>query len=76
MTTKSPGNRLEGSAGASYGSYNAQTYTASVTAPLIQDKLSLSIAGYNDSRDGFLYNKSLGSHPDSQFGLGGRVHLL
>ena len=75
MTTKAPGNTLAGSATASYGSYNAQTYIATLGGALIPDQRFLGISGYHDSRDGFIYNETRGTHPDFQSGFGGRISL-
>jgi|GEM_PF-4622925 len=54
ITTKNPENFWTGSAGASYGSYNAQKYKASVSGPVISEKLFVSVWGEYKYQDSFV----------------------
>ncbi len=54
ITTKKPENHWTGSAGASYGSYNARRYKASLSGPIISDELYFSFSGTYNSNDSYV----------------------
>jgi iron complex outermembrane recepter protein len=70
-----PSNRPAAYATASYGSYDAQKYSGSVLGPIVKDELFAGFSAFYNSREGYLYNTTTGNRPDSQEGVGGRVHL-
>ena len=60
VITRQPGNNFEFRGGASYaGPDNAWTGFASVSGPIIEDKLQLRVAGAHREQEGFVHNKLL-----------------
>ena len=56
ITTKKPSNEFYGDVSATYGSLNDIAIKGFVSVPLIDSKLSTSLAFYNETRDGYLYD--------------------
>lgn len=70
-----PGNEWHGQASIGYGSYNDWSARGGFSAPLVQDRLALGVTGLWNTRDGFIENRTLGTHPDEKETLAGRAQL-
>ncbi len=75
VMTPVPGNKLEGSASASYGNYDTQAYQGAVSGPIIKDKLFFGLAGTFNKRDGYVKNLFRGSRFDHTQSFSGRAKL-
>ena len=75
IITKKPDNEFRGKLSADLGTHKAQEYTASVSGPLLQDRLFGGIAAMYGYRDGFTKNKYLGETVDDRRRIAGRGHL-
>lgn len=64
ITTKEPGNDLEGKVSVGTGNGGQQKVQLGVSGPLIKDKLFISASGSQKSREGYLENVYLRNHPD------------
>ena len=76
IITRKPTNTVEFSAAASYGNYDDLDVQASVSGPLVQDRLFLRLSGNYGSREGYTYNSFLNEDLDNQSGGSGRAQLL
>lgn len=76
VTSRRPSNRLEGYAEAQFGNYNLQRYKASVSGPLVEDKLAVSLSGTYYDRDGYLFNANLQRDTNDAHQYGGRASVL
>ncbi len=68
-------NTLKGEASAQYGSYNQVLLNGYVSAPLVGDKLALSLAGQWDKRDGLVTDPLTGKKYNDRNSLTGRAIL-
>jgi iron complex outermembrane receptor protein len=68
-------NVLKGEGSAQYGSYNQILLNGYVSAPLIGDRLALSLAGQWDKRDGLVTDPLTGSRYNDRDGISGRAIL-
>lgn len=75
IATRQPDNDWRGFAGTSYGNYESQDYQAGASGPLVKDKFFFGLAGTYATRDGFVRNNALGTHPDDHETLAGRAQL-
>ncbi|MFN4135703.1 MAG: TonB-dependent receptor [Novosphingobium sp.] len=66
---------LRGEAAFTYGQYDEVTAKGYVSAPLIQDKLALSVAGVYDDRDGIVTDPRTGRRYNDRNNLAGRATL-
>ncbi len=66
VVSKAPTNTWESRFSASYGSYESFMGDGMVMGPLVEDVLYLKLGGSHSQRNGFLYNSTLGTHPDDQ----------
>ncbi|MEM9446045.1 MAG: TonB-dependent receptor [Verrucomicrobiota bacterium] len=73
--TNEPENFAQATASALYGSYNQQKYSLGISGPAVNEKLFMGFSGFYERRDGYLYNEFLNTDPDSEEGIGGRIHL-
>ncbi|MFC4308512.1 TonB-dependent receptor domain-containing protein [Steroidobacter flavus] len=75
ITTKDPTERPETELAVGYGTHNEQTFTGSVSGPVLDDKLTGRLAAYRKSRDGFVENVYDGSEweVDDQVGFRGKL---
>jgi iron complex outermembrane receptor protein len=64
------------SAEADFGNYNLRSYHATVSGPLVADKLAFRISAYDNQRDGIYSNPINQSRVDSLNNSGGRFQLL
>ncbi|MEO1340481.1 MAG: TonB-dependent receptor, partial [Cyanobacteria bacterium J06635_13] len=76
IITKQPADEPEFSGGIGYGNFNAFDVQASVSAPIVADKLSFRLSGSYENRDGFTENTFLDTDIDSQSGFTTRGKLL
>jgi len=68
-------NTVKAEASALYGSYNQILLNGYVSAPLVADKLALSVAGQFDKRDGLVSNPRTGREYNDRNSLTGRAIL-
>ncbi|WP_426164495.1 TonB-dependent receptor [Sandarakinorhabdus sp. DWP1-3-1] len=66
---------LKGEASAQYGSYNQILLNGYVSAPIIADKLALSLAGQWDKRDGIVTDPLTGKEYNDRNGISARAIL-
>ncbi|WP_068076525.1 TonB-dependent receptor [Novosphingobium lentum] len=66
---------LKGEASFTYGRFNELTGKAYVSAPLVADKLALSLAGVYDTRDGIVTDPRTGRKYNDRDNLSGRAIL-
>ena len=66
IVSKAPTDLWTGSASASYGSYESFIGDGYIMGPLVTDKLAIKLGGSFSKRNGYLYNPTLGTHPDDQ----------
>ncbi|MGP1580905.1 MAG: TonB-dependent receptor [Wolinella sp.] len=59
IISKAPTNQLEGKIGASLGSDRLKKINASLSVPIVEDKLWARISGFADKKDGFMKNSYL-----------------
>ncbi|WP_019506864.1 TonB-dependent receptor domain-containing protein [Pleurocapsa sp. PCC 7319] len=76
IITKPPAEELEFDGGISYGNFNSYELQASVSSPIVKDKLTFRLSGRYNNRDGFTENTFLDRDIDSQSGLTARGKLL
>ncbi|MEM6611179.1 MAG: TonB-dependent receptor [Cyanobacteria bacterium P01_C01_bin.72] len=76
IVTKQPADEPEFSGGIGYGNFDAFNVQASVSSPIVADKLSFRLSGSYESRDGFTENTFLDTDIDSQSGFNARGKLL
>lgn len=76
VTTKLPSYTFGGSAEITVGNYNNQQYLATVTGPLIEDKLAARLSVYDHTRDGIIENVATGGRNTDIGRQGGRLSLL
>ncbi|MEM8829879.1 MAG: TonB-dependent receptor [Cyanobacteria bacterium P01_G01_bin.19] len=76
IITKQPTDELEFSGSVGYGNFNNFQTQASVSSPIVEDKLSFRLSGSYESRDGFTENIFLDEDIDSQSGVTARGKLL
>jgi iron complex outermembrane receptor protein len=68
-------NTLNGSASATYGSYDQILLNGYVSAPLVQDKVAFSLAGVYDYRDGIVEDPLTGENYNDRGTIAGRAIL-
>jgi iron complex outermembrane receptor protein len=76
ILTKPPAEELEFEGGISYGNFDSYELQASVSSPIVEDKLAFRLSGSYNNRDGFTENTFLDRDIDSQSGLTARGKLL
>ncbi|MGD1920363.1 MAG: TonB-dependent receptor domain-containing protein [Pleurocapsa sp.] len=76
VITKQPADELEFSGSVGYGNFNNFQTQASVSSPIVADKLSFRLSGSYESRDGFTENTFLDEDFDSHSGFTTRGKLL
>jgi iron complex outermembrane receptor protein len=76
VTTKLPSYTFGGSAEITVGNYNNQQYLATVTGPLIEDKLAARLSVYDHTRDGIIENVATGGRNSDIGRQGGRLSFL
>ncbi|MDB6028244.1 MAG: TonB-dependent receptor [Verrucomicrobiales bacterium] len=75
IVTRQPDNAWHGHAGMSYGNYDSQIYEAGISAPILTNRLYLTLSGLYSRRDGFVHNNALDTDPDTREALSGRASL-
>lgn len=75
LKSPDPTNKFSGYAIGSYGNYNAHELAFGVSAPIIKDKVFLSVDAIKAGRKGFYDNTALGGDYGEKDGLGGRLKL-
>jgi iron complex outermembrane receptor protein len=75
ITTKKPDDQLHFSLEASAGNYGMQRYTFQFTAPLIEGKLFLGVAGLYEGSNGYYTNDYNDTHFDKQHRFGDNIYL-
>ncbi len=60
IISKKPDNTIRGKVAASYGEHNTQKYSATLSGPLAEDKLFMSLAAMHSSTDGYMHNVNNG----------------
>ncbi|MFY7836053.1 MAG: TonB-dependent receptor, partial [Novosphingobium sp.] len=68
-------NTLRGEASIAYGKYEEVTAKGYVSAPLVADKLALSVAGVYDDREGIVTDPATGNRYNDRNNLSGRAIL-
>ena len=76
ILTKPPAEELEFEGGISYGNFDSYELEASVSSPIVEDKLAFRLSGTYNNRNGFTENTFLDTDIDSQSGLTARGKLL
>ncbi|MBE9049085.1 TonB-dependent receptor [Nostocales cyanobacterium LEGE 11386] len=76
IITRKPTNTFEFNSNISYGNYNAFNAGASISGPLVEDRLFYRLTGNYSSRDGFLNNTFLNEDIDNQSARNVRSQLL
>ena len=74
--TRKPSDKFEFLGDISYGNFDNFESRASVSTPIIKDKLGLRLSGSYGRRDGFIENTAQDNRVDDQDGGNGRVKLL
>jgi len=75
VITKKPDNELRARIATEFGSDDKRQYTASVSGPLMKDKLYLGVSGRYYEKDGFLENTYLNHTANDRENKYGKVHL-
>jgi iron complex outermembrane recepter protein len=73
--TRKPTNQTTGYAEATLGNYGQQRYSASIAAPLVQDKLFASIGALYNRRGGFFTNDNIKQTFDGQEGITANLNM-
>ena len=76
LITRKPTDTFEANGVASYGNFNDLDLRASVSGPVIEDKLFFRLSGSYGSRDGFVRNTLLDDGVNEQSGGSGRGQLV
>ena len=76
IITKSPGNEFEAKVGAEIGNYDKRRINASVSAPLVENKLSFRLSALKSVRDGYIENLFNGEDIDNQETTAANARLL
>jgi iron complex outermembrane recepter protein len=76
IITKPPARELEFDGAIAYGNYDNFDIQASVSSPIVRDKLAFRLSGSYESRDGYTENTFLDTDIDSQSGFTTRGKLL
>ncbi|BAY81679.1 TonB-dependent receptor [Calothrix parasitica NIES-267] len=76
IITRKPSNSFEYRGSASYGSYDSFNTQASVSGPLVEDKLFFRLSGGYSSRDGYIENTLLNKDFGRQSGGSGSAQLF
>jgi iron complex outermembrane receptor protein len=76
MTSKRPGDEVDGYVQAEYGNYDHKRLKGRVSVPLVKDKLSASLSGLYFDRDGFMENAFLNTDTNDAHQWGVRGALL
>lgn len=76
INTQKPSMAFGGTAEATYGNDDFKEFKASVTGPLIADKLALRVSGFYSDRDGNYRNLLYGNYQNGRQGWGVRAQLL
>lgn len=76
ITTKKPSFTTGGTFELSYGNYNFVQGKASVTGPIIKDKLAVRVSFSGTHRDGTIYNVATSKYTNTLNNLGGSAQLL
>ncbi|MDJ0536397.1 MAG: TonB-dependent receptor [Xenococcaceae cyanobacterium MO_207.B15] len=76
IITKQPAEEFDFSGNIGYGNFDNFDVQASVSSPIVEDKLSFRLSGSYESRDGFTENTFLDTDIDSQSGFTTRGKLL
>jgi iron complex outermembrane receptor protein len=76
INTLKPKFELGANVEASYGNYDFKEFKASVTGPLIADKLAIRVSGFYSKRDGNYQNLLYGNYQNGRQGSGIRAQLL
>ena len=76
VVTRKPTNEFEFKNSISYGNYDTFKAQASVSGPLVEDKLFFRLSGDYSTRDGYVRNTFLDKDVDGGSGGNGRVKLL
>jgi iron complex outermembrane receptor protein len=75
IITKQPNNTTHGSANLSWGNYGQKRINASISTPLMKDKLFFGASGLFDAREGFYQNEFNQLPYDRQRGISGNYYL-
>lgn len=75
LFTRLPGNDWHGNAQGSFGNFDAVSLSAGVSGPVVKDQLFLGVDGLFAKRNGYFYNTTTLTHPDSRETLAGRIQL-
>ena len=70
LTSPVPMNEWHGSLTGTYGNYDALGIKGTLSGALVPDQLLFRVAANYATRDGYLDNNTLGSHPDDQRHIG------
>lgn len=65
IITKKPGNTFRANATAEYGNYDLRSYKASVSGPVVKDKLFMGFAGKYKTRDSYIEEEGADTHKDN-----------
>ena len=76
ITTRAPSFSPEGRVELSFGNYDFLQTKASVSGPLVEDRVAIRLAASATSRDGTIYNVTTGKHVNAQDNLGLRSQIL
>ena len=81
ITTRAPTNELEGLVLGSFANHQTYRAEASITGPLVEDRLLFGLTAYATGTDGFLKNSFLSQpghtvYQDPEKNLGGRARLI
>ena len=76
IITKSPGNEFEANVGAEVGDYDKRRISASVSAPLVENKFSFRLSALKSVRDGYIENLFNGEDIDNQETTAANARLL
>lgn len=75
ITSRQPGEVWHGNAGYTHGSFQTHAADATISGPIVANRLGLGVSGIYSIREGFVHNAYDGSHPDDQQTLAGRAQL-
>ena len=75
IITYKPNNELRGKISTKIGEDNKRMLTASISGPILEDRLYFSLSGQREKKDGFLKNDNLGGYDDDRDRLYGRGQL-
>lgn len=73
LHTRQPGDAYYASGTFGYGNYNRLEGQVAASGPIVEDRLSLGVAGFHSSRDGYVHNRFLGTDPDEKEDWSGRI---